>query len=362
LKVRETILNIKPYVPGKPIEEVQRELGIDDVIKLASNENSLGPSPKAIEAMREAASRMHIYPDGNSYELKMALSSRLGLTTSHLILGNGSDELLELIAKAFLEEGQETIYGHPSFSEYEFVTLLMGGKGIPVPLRDFAMDLEAIAGAVTERTRLIFLCTPNNPTGKIIKQKDLDSFLESLRDDIIVILDQAYLEYVEDPEHPNGLEEVKAGKNLILLRTFSKAYGLAGLRVGYGISTPEIIGYLNRVKEPFNVNLMGQVAALASLEDEEHLNASVGLVAKEKAYLYSELEKRGITYVPSETNFIFMDVKMNSKEFFEKMLRKGVIIRTGDIFGYPTFIRITIGTRQENQRFLNALDEVIGRD
>lgn len=360
VRVREGILKIKPYVPGKPAEEVQRELGISHVVKLASNENPLGPSPRSIEAMKEAASRMHIYPDGNSFYLKEALASHLGMAPSNFLIGNGSDEIIKMIAETFLEEGEEVIWGDPSFSEYEFATLVMGGRGVPVKLRDFSFALGDIKAAVNERTRIIFLCSPNNPTGTIIKRSEFKEFISGLREDIIVVLDQAYIEYVQDPEYADGIEEVREGYNLILLRTFSKVYGLAGLRIGYAIARPELISFISRVKEPFNVNAMAQVAALSALEDEEHLNRSRRLIMEEKVYLYSELAKRGLAYVPTEANFIFIDIKMNSREFFEKMLRKGVIIRTGDIFGFPTFIRLTIGRREENERFLRAFDEVVG--
>ncbi len=361
MKVRETILNIKPYVPGKPADEVQRELGISNVVKLASNENPLGPSPKAIEAIKEAASRMQIYPDGNCFYLKEALASHLGVTVSNLIMGNGSDEIIKMIAETFLNEGEEVIFADPSFSEYEFATILMGGRCVKVKLKDFSTDLKDISAAVTGKTKLIFLCSPNNPTGTIITKDEFKEFMEGIREDIIVILDQAYLEYVEDPEYADGLDETKEGRNVILLKTFSKAYGLAGLRIGYAIAKPEIISYLNRVKEPFNVNAMAQIAALNALADEEHLKRCVDLVLNEKIYLYSELESRGLDYVPTEANFIFVNIKTDCREFFNEMLKKGVIIRTGDIFGFPEFIRVTIGTREENKRFLQALDEVLGR-
>lgn len=359
-RCREAILEIKPYVPGKPIEEVQRELGIKDVIKLASNENPLGPSPDAVMALREAVEKVYLYPDGNCYYLKEALAAKLEVSADQLIIGNGTDEILKMLAEAFVNPGEEIVVADPTFSEYEFAAQVMGGRAIKVPCRDFRHDLEAMAAAITDRTRLIFVCNPNNPTGTIVEQQELDAFLAKVPPHILVVLDEAYNEYVTSPAYPDSLGYVRAGQpNIIVLRTFSKIYGLAGLRVGYGISHPEIIKALNRVREPFNVNFLAQVAAIAALKDEYHVAKSKEVNTEGKEFLYQQLQALGLKYVPTESNFIFVDIGRDSREVFEKLLKKGVIVRTGDIFGYPSFLRITIGTRRQNQRLIDALREVL---
>ncbi|MGB9792320.1 MAG: histidinol-phosphate transaminase [Thermacetogeniaceae bacterium] len=354
---RKVIFSIKPYVPGKPVEEVQRELGIVDVVKLASNENPLGPSPQAIEAMKEALNRVNCYPDSNCYYLKKDLALHLGCSEDNLIFGNGSDELLKLIAEAFLNPGEEVIVGKPTFSEYEFVAKVMDAKTVEVPLKDdFTFDLEGMLRKVNARTKVIFLCNPNNPTGTIITSQELLEFIDRLPDDVIVVLDEAYYEYVTDPLYPDSLELVKKGKNVIVLRTFSKIYGLAGLRIGYGIAKPEIISMIHRVREPFNVNLLAQEAARASIKDKNHLMNSKKLVEMGREYLYKAFDRLGLKYIPTQTNFIFLDVKCDSVALFNSLLKKGVIVRTGDIFGYPTYIRVTIGTQEQNERFIKCLE------
>ncbi|SMB92567.1 histidinol phosphate aminotransferase apoenzyme [Thermanaeromonas toyohensis ToBE] len=357
---REAILEIKPYVPGKPIEEVQRELGIQDVVKLASNENPLGPSPEAVLALREAVEKIHFYPDGTCYYLKEALAAKLGVTPDKLIIGNGTDEILKLLAEAFVNPGEEIVVADPTFSEYEFAAQVMGGRAIKVPCRDFRHDLTAMAEAITSRTRLVFICNPNNPTGTIVEQDELDAFLAKVPTNVLVVIDEAYNEYVTSPAYPDSLAYVRSGRpNVIVLRTFSKIYGLAGLRVGYGISQPEIIHALNRVREPFNVNFLAQVAATAALKDEIHVAKSREINREGKEFLYRELEALGLQFIPTEANFIFVDVGRDSREVFNRLLRKGVIVRTGDIFGYPTFLRITIGTPRQNQRLIASLREVL---
>ena len=356
---REQIMQIKPYVPGKPVEEVERELGITDVIKLASNENPLGPAPSAVSTLQKQAASVSLYPDGNCYYLKEALSQHLGVSPAHLIVGNGSDEIIELIAKAFLNEGEETIVADPTFSEYDFATKIMGGRTIVVPTKDLTHDLEAMLAAVTDKTKLVFICNPNNPTGTLVDKASVDAFLDKLPQDVITIFDEAYYEYVTAENYPQTVEYVQAGRKVIVLRTFSKIYGLAGLRVGYGISTPEIIGMLHRVKEPFNVNLLAQAAAVAALKDTDHLEKSRAVNDEGKNYLYQEFEKMGLFYQPTHANFIWVQVKADSQTVFAKLLRRGVIIRTGDIFGAPDVIRVTIGTPEQNQRFIAALRDVL---
>ncbi|SJZ54689.1 histidinol-phosphate transaminase [Selenihalanaerobacter shriftii] len=357
--IREAILDIKPYVPGKPIEEVKRELGLDDVIKLASNENPIGPSDKAIEVMQETAKSVHIYPDGNCHSLRKALSEKLAVKEDQLIFGNGSDGLLSLIAEAFVNPEDEVLMAEPSFSQYEFVTNVMGGELISVPLDNYTYDLPALLDAINENTKMIFVCNPNNPTGTVVPEKEVKEFLAKVPEDIIVIMDEAYNEYVTVDEYPETINYLNDYDNLIILRTFSKAYGLAGLRIGYGIANKELIGYMDRVRHPFNVNLIAQRAAVAALEDETHLNKSREVNAKGKEYLYQEFERLNLDYVTTETNFILVDVKEDAGEISDKILQRGVIIRNAQAFGYETMIRVTIGTEEQNQQFINNLEKVL---
>lgn len=355
---RPEILTLNPYVPGKPIEEVEREFGITGVIKLASNENPLGPSPAVIESLKEAANHVFNYPDSNCFQLKKEIAPMFGLTADNFLFGNGADELIKMIGETFLNPNDEVIYGWPTFSEYIFVSKLMGAKPCAVPLTDFRYDLEKVADQVNERTKLIFICNPNNPTGTIIDQQEMEAFLERIPSDIVVVIDEAYYEYINVPRYSSAVELIDNNRTIVL-RTFSKVYGLAGLRIGYAIASPEIIALLNRVKEPFNVNLLAQEAAITALQDQSHVRQSKELVVEGKRYLYQELERLGLDYVPSETNFIFVNINRDSKEIFTALLKEGVIIRTGDIFGYPNYIRVTVGTPEQNKRFIVCLEKVI---
>ncbi|WP_366924060.1 histidinol-phosphate transaminase [Metallumcola ferriviriculae] len=360
--VRENLAAMKPYVPGKPIEEVERELGISNVIKLASNENPLGPSAKAVEAMMRTAAKAHIYPDGNCYYLKDELAKQFGVSADYLMVGNGSDELLKLIAETFLKPGDEVVMAQPSFSEYIFATKLMDAKCIHVPLNNFTHDLTEMAAKITKRTKLLFVCNPNNPTGTVVTKAEVEQLLAKVPEHVMVIFDEAYYEYVQDGDYPETLEYVKDGaKNVIVLRTFSKIHALAGLRVGYGLAHPEVLGWINRTREPFNVNIMAQAAAVASLQDSGHVKASVELNERGKAQLYKGFEERGMKYVPTEANFMLAKVGVSSKELFPLLLKEGVIVRTGDIFGLDEYIRLTIGKEEENERFFNALDKALGQ-
>jgi histidinol-phosphate aminotransferase len=356
---REQILAIKPYVPGKPVEEVERELGISGVIKLASNENPLGPSPSSVAILREMADKVATYPDGNCYYLKNALAESLGVLPANLIVGNGSDEVIKLIAEAFLNDGEETIMADPSFSEYDFATKIMGGKTIPVPTKNLTHDLDAMAAAVTEKTKLIFVCNPNNPTGTKVGKAETDAFLDKLPQGIITVFDEAYFEYVTDEDYPQTLDYVHAGRDVIVLRTFSKIYGLAGLRIGYGVAKPELLGLLSRVREPFNVNMLAQAAALAALGDNDHVLRSRELNNEGKVYLGGEFDRLGLPYMPTHANFFWVQIKADCQQAFSKLMRRGVIVRTGDIFGHPDVIRVTIGTPEQNRRFIAALEEVL---
>lgn len=358
-KARPEIFNLKPYVAGKPIDEVRRELGIEDIIKMASNENPLGPSPKAVQAILNILNDAHIYPDSNNFYLKGKLASFVNHDINGIIVGNGSDELLKLIAETFLNKDDEVIYAEPSFVEYEFTATIMGAKNIKVPVLDFIHDIEAMQKAITAKTKIIYICNPNNPTGTIVAAEQLDKFMAAIPKDILVIFDEAYFEYADNPDFVSGLKYLKTGSNVIVLRTFSKIYGLAGLRIGYGLTKPEIAGAIERVTEPFNVNLLAQVGATAAIDDQEHVARSKEMNQKGKEYLYQEFTKMGLNYISTEANFIFVDTGKDSKEVFAKLLKLGVIIRTGDIFGYPTFIRVTVGNPEQNKRFIAGLKQVL---
>lgn len=360
-EIRECLQDIKPYIPGKPVEEVERELGLTGIIKLASNENPLGASPRAIEAMQKNLKRMHSYPDGYSHYLREALSRKQGVQPEQLIFGNGSDEILSFLTLAYVNPGDEVVMATPSFSQYEFATRLAGGVPRQVELTggDFQYDLDAILAAINEKTRLVFLCTPNNPTGTIIRKQELNRFMEKLPEKVLLVLDQAYLEYAVDPDHPTGIEHIEQGYPVISLRTFSKIYGLAGLRIGYGVAPVEIVADLNRVRQPFSVNAMAQAAARAALDDEEHVERSRRMVDESRRQLAVGFAELGLKPVPDQANFYFVDLKVDSKEAFQALLKRGVVVRTGDIFGFPTFIRVTHGTAEQNQRFLAALKEVL---
>ncbi|MCS7254743.1 MAG: histidinol-phosphate transaminase [Armatimonadota bacterium] len=358
-RVRKCVQRLKPYIPGKPIEEVQRELGLSDVIKLASNENPLGPSPKAVEAAMRALSHVHLYPDDSCYRLKKAIAEHYCMPEDCILIGRGSDEILLHAALAFIEPGDEVIYAHPSFVMYSFVSTLMDAKEHVVPLKDFTHDLDAMAECVTERTKLIFISNPNNPTGTIVKEPNVRCFVESLPNGVLVIFDEAYREYVDDEAFPNTLDYVRDGLSVLTLRTFSKAYGLAGLRIGYGFAPPCIAELISRVREPFNVSSIAQAAAEAALQDKEHVERSRELVIEGKNMLYRAFDELGLKYVPTQANFIFVDLGIDSREAFNQLLRCGIIIRTGEIFGMPTWARITIGKPEENERLVEALKKIL---
>jgi histidinol-phosphate aminotransferase len=360
-EVTSNISRLTPYRHGKSIEEVERELGITGMIKLASNENSLGPSPAAIEAMHKFAAKMNLYPDAGTYDLQQFLAQKLQVDPEGLVFGNGSDDVIHLIGITFLNEGDEVVQAHPSFVRYEAAATLNNCKCHLVPLTsNWVHDLDAMLAAVNEKTRLVFITNPNNPTGTIVGKAALDSFLNALPERVLAVIDEAYYEYAaNDPDYPDCLPYVRDGRNVVLLRTFSKAYGLAGLRIGYGITRPEIAGWLNRTREPFNVNLMAQAAAIAAAADSEHVARTVDTNEAGKAQFYAVLDELGLSYAPTYGNFIWFDTGKDSKQVYNKLLYAGVITRTGDIFGAPTYLRVTIGTEQENTKFLNALPQVL---
>ncbi|MFS8501764.1 MAG: histidinol-phosphate transaminase [Caldicoprobacter sp.] len=362
VKHRKAIETLEPYRPGKPISEVKRELGLTEVIKLASNENPLGCSPKAVEAIIKWTQEVSLYPDGNCTELKGALAQRLNVEPEQLLFGAGSDQILEIIAQTYINPGDTAITCWPSFSRYEAAIQVMDGRMIRIPLtRDYRFDLNGILNSITDTTRIIWICNPNNPTGTIITAEELRAFLEKVPQNVLVVLDEAYYEYARCGDYPESIELLKQYNNVIILRTFSKAYGLAGLRIGYAISNKEIIELLNRVRGPFNVNAAAQAAALAALDDQEFVQRSIQINQEGKEYLYQAFEEMGLEYIPTHTNFIMVNVGRNSLEVFRDLLYKGVIIRSGDIFDMDNWIRVTIGTPQQNRRFIEALKEVLKR-
>lgn len=357
VKVRGCLETLAVYQPGKPIEEVKRELGLEDIIKLASNENPLGPSPRAAAAVAQAAMGIHFYPDGSAYRLREALAARLGVVSEAIIVGNGSNEIVQMLSLALLDPGDEVLMPVPTFPRYEPLARLMGAVPVEIPLREYRMDIEAMAARLDPKTKMVYLCNPNNPTGTIATRNELDWFLERVGPDTLVVLDEAYYEYVTHPDYPDGIDYLRKGCNVVVLRTFSKMYGLAGLRVGYGVGQPPLIAELNRVREPFNVNILAQEAALAALADEEFVSMTRQTNEEGKKYLYQAFTARGISYVPTEANFIFFDAGREEKTVFRRMLKQGVIIRGG--FGYPTHLRVTIGTAAQNARFVAALSKVL---
>jgi histidinol-phosphate aminotransferase len=355
LNIHSHIASLVPYVPGKPIDELERELGIPRAIKLASNENPLGPSPKALAVLAETAAALHRYPDGAAHRLRAALADRYKLTPDHVILGNGSDEILGLLARAFLSPGDEAVMADQTFVIYKMEVTAAHGKPVIVPLKHGQHDLPAMAHAITARTRLVFICNPNNPTGTMVAASDVNAFMQRIPDDVIVVFDEAYYEYVQDQHFPDSMSWIKQHRHAIILRTFSKIYGLAGLRVGYGLTTPEIAGYLNRVRPPFNVNTMAQRAALEALNDDEHVARSRTLNASEMATVRTGLMALGFQPLPSHANFLFFDVGRDGRAVFEALLRQGIIVR--HIEG--RLLRVTIGLPEENRYFLDALKKVL---
>jgi histidinol-phosphate aminotransferase len=358
--VPEYIATLAAYPPGKPLEELERELGITDSIKLASNENPLGPSPLAMQAVVGQIGKLHRYPDASVYYLKQRLSCQLDLLPEQLICGNGSDEILELLVRAFLLPGQEIISASPSFLMYGLLTQGAGGVFRPVALKDFRVDLPAVLEAINANTKIIIINNPNNPTGTVIYRREWEDFLAALPPQVLVVVDEAYIEFVDDPEVPHSLTYIGENRSLIGLRTFSKAYGLAGLRIGYGYGPSTLIGYLDRLRSPFNVNSLAQAAALAALDDHEFLAQTRQLVKEGLTFLCSELDRLGIAYVPTQANFLLIHVARNSREVYEQMLREGVIIRAMTSYQLPEYIRINAGLPAENQRFLQAFKRVMG--
>jgi histidinol-phosphate aminotransferase len=355
------ILGIAPYEPGKPTEELEREMGIHNAIKLASNENPLPPSEKVQKAIIDALPTINRYPDGSGFYLRQALARRHGVTSDHVILGNGSNELIELLVRAFLRGGDEAVVPHPSFVVYPMIVQAAGGIRVVVMLRDYRLDLEAMARATTPLTKLVFIANPNNPTATIVTKDEVERFMDKVPDRTIVVFDEAYMEFGLGPDFPDSLAYLKDDRKVIMLRTLSKANSLAGLRVGYALAHPDAIALMNRIRQPFNVNSLAQAAALAALDDDSHVLECARMIEAGKHYLYDEFKGLGVKYVPSRANFILVDVGRNAAEIYQKLLRQGVIVRPLTPFGLETALRITVGTPEENRKLMKALRTVLGK-
>ncbi len=357
----EHILGIAPYEPGKPIEELEREFGIHDAIKLASNENPLPPSDRVQKAIVAALQHGNRYPDGSGFYLRQALAKKHGVTPEQIVLGNGSNELIELLVRAFLRPGDEAVMPHPSFVVYPMIVQAAGGVRVMVMLRDYRLDLEAMARAITPMTKMVFIANPNNPTGTIVTAAEVEHFMARVPERTLVVFDEAYIEFALGPDFPESLQLVKQGRKAVVLRTFSKAASLAGLRVGYGIADADAIALTNRIRQPFNVNSLAQVAALAALEDDGHILECVRMIEAGRHFLYDQFKNLGLSYVPSRANFILVDVGRSAAEIYQKLLSQGVIVRPMTPFGMETALRITVGTPEENRKLAKALQTVLGK-
>ena len=357
---RKSLDQVTPYSPGRPIEEVQRELGLSRAIKLASNENPLGPSPKALEAIRRALPSLNRYPDSACFYLVQKLSKHWGLPAEQFLVGNGSDELITLAARAFLDPGDEVVIAEPTFLIYRIAAQIAGAKIRVVPSKEFRYDLGSMRRAVNRSTKIVFIANPDNPTGTYVTKAEVDAFMGDLPPEVIVFLDEAYAELVDAPDYPDS--KVFLGTHpVIITRTFSKAYGLSGIRVGYGIAPLELIQAMQRVREPFNVNSLAQAAAMAALDDSEHLEATRLLLREQKPVLYRALKELGLAAVPSATNFILFHAGPRAKEIVQSLLKRGIIVRDMLAWNLPEYVRVTIGLPEENQAFIQTLREELKR-
>lgn len=359
MQPKSTIMDLPVYQPGKPIEEVKRELGLEEVIKLASNENPYGCSELAKQAaMAELEANSFLYPDGASQELVQALAEFYQVRPEQILIGAGSDEIIALMTRAYLVPGDETIMATPSFPQYKHNAQIEGAVCIEVPLVNGTHDLEVMAARITEKTKIIWVCNPNNPSGTIVTRQQLEDFLAKVPDHVLVALDEAYFEYVEDEAYPDGLDYIDR-PNVIVLRTFSKAYGLAALRIGYAVGDPQVIRAINQVRGPFNTTRASQAAARAALQDQDFIASCRERNRAGIEYLSQEFERLGLSYYPAYGNFILVDCRRDAKQLFEALLHKGVIVRGGHALGFPTSLRVTVGSMEDNEKFIRALEEVL---
>jgi histidinol-phosphate aminotransferase len=361
--VPPNVASLTPYVPGKPVEEVEREYGVSNVAKLASNENALGPSPKALAAAREACGRVHLYPDGAAFYLRGAIAAKLGVRPEEVFVGNGSNELIELLVRTFVLDGEEVLTSAQTFIAYKLAAQAHARTLVEAPMRErFHYDVDTLRKLLSRKTKVIFLANPDNPTGTCFADRDLLPLLDAVPKETLVVLDEAYLEFVDMPGYQDALALRRKYPNLVVLRTFSKIYGLAGLRLGYGVARPDVVEYLDRVRAPFNVNLVAQAAGVAALGDLEHVERSRALVRSERPFLAEGLKALGATVVPSQGNFLLADFPGKpGKDVFEALLREGVVVRPLGGYGFPTAQRITVGLRAENEKCPAALAKVLRR-
>ena len=359
------VQSLSPYQAGKPIDELKREYGVSDVIKLASNENPLGPSQKVLSAIQNELAELSRYPDGNAFTLKEVLAEKHSVDVNQITIGNGSNDILEILTRAFVTPEHEVIFSQHAFVVYPIVTQAVGANAVVVPAKDWGHDLDAMQQAVTDKTKVIFIANPNNPTGTWLGQKELSEFLQVIPKDVLVVLDEAYFEFADSDagakDYPNGIELGKQFSNLIVTRTFSKAYGLAGLRVGYSISDPQVADALNRVRQPFNVNSLALKAAEVAVSDRDYLEKGLKLNADGMSYLISAFNKMKLSYIPSVGNFICVNVGVDAMKVYDDLLYEGVIVRPVANYEMPEYLRVTIGTEEENNRFIAALTKVLNK-
>lgn len=355
----EHILGIAPYEPGKPIQELERELGIQNAIKLASNENPLPPTDRVQQAIIAAIGTLNRYPDGSGFYLRQAIAKRHGVIPDQIVLGNGSNDLIDLVVRTFLKPGDEAVIPHPSYVAYPMIVQAAGGIRVMVMLKDFRLDLEAMARAITPMTKLVIVANPNNPTGTAVTATEVEHFMGRVPEGTVMVFDEAYAEFAGGSDFPETLSYVKQGRKVVTMRTFSKAASLAGLRVGYAVADADAIALINRIRPPFNVNSLAQAAALAALDDDAHVLECVRMIEAGRAFLYEEFTAIGIKYVPSRANFILVDVGRSAAEIYQKLLHEGVIVRPMTPFGMETALRITVGTPEENRKLVKALRKVL---
>jgi histidinol-phosphate aminotransferase len=353
------IQTLQPYQPGKPTEELTRELGLTDIVKLASNENPRGPGSAVTSVLERAAGSLSRYPDGSGYRLKHSLAAHLGVEVDQVTLGNGSNDVLELIARVVLSPGAQAVVSEHAFVVYPLAVVSNGGVLVTVPARAWGCDLDAMANAVNEKTRIVFIANPNNPTGTWVGAAELSNFLEQLPEQLVVVLDEAYFEYVEEPEYPDGVDLQRRFPNLVVTRTFSKIHALAALRVGYAISRPELADLMNRVRQPFNVNALGLACAEAALTELEFVRESRALNVAGMRQLSEGLDRLGVGFIPSAGNFLCVDIGRDAEPVYQDLLRRGVIVRPIAGYGLPQHLRVTVGLDEENERFLAALRELL---
>ena len=358
-RISSQIAEIKPYEPGKPLKEVEKEYKIANVIKLASNENPIGFSPKVYDAVTQNMKDMNRYPESSSFELCNKIAKKFHILPENIVIGNGSDDIIALLAHGFLNPGDEALMPLPSFLLYEINVKIAKGIPVMVPLADFSTNLEGLVEKISSKTGLIFITNPFNPTGSTITYDEFNKFLQEVPEDIIIVVDEAYMEFARDDSVYNSLKNPLQDPRVVTLRTFSKAYGLAGFRVGYGIMDSEIAGILNRIRQPFNVNSLAQVAAVAALDDEAFLNKSIQTTHDGLDFLFAELANLGIRCLPTQSNFLMLDIETDATQVFQEMLKLGVIVRSMKSYGFDTFLRVNTGTKEENIAFIKALKKVL---